>query len=111
MTFRVEPSSLRRYATELTDQSEAAEETQSYANKWGTFSLHDKGALGFLHGKHGDFMAQLNETLTRLATVLNTSATNMRDVAGTYEHTDAKSAAEIDGSYPAMQRPITSAGS
>ncbi|GAA2679624.1 hypothetical protein [Actinoplanes palleronii] len=111
MTFRVEPSSLRLYAAELTDQSEAAEETRGYASKWGTFGPHDQGALGFLHGKHGDLMAQLTDTLTKLATVLDTSATNMRGVAETYENTDAKSAAEIDGSYPPAQRPITSAGS
>ncbi|GLW33363.1 type VII secretion target [Actinoplanes regularis] len=110
MTFRVAPGALRLYAAELADSSGVAEETRNYANKWGDFTPHEAGILGQLIHRHKDFMQDLNETLSKLAKTLDTSATNMRSVAGTYERTDAKSAAEIDASYPPSQRPVTSAG-
>jgi hypothetical protein len=111
MTFRVVPGALRLYAAELTDSSGVAEEIQNYANKWGSFTPHEAGILGYLTRSHEHFMTDLNETLSKLTKTFGTSATNLRSVAGIYEHADAESAAEIDANYPSGQRPITSAGS
>ncbi|GID29130.1 WXG100 family type VII secretion target [Paractinoplanes brasiliensis] len=111
MTFRVEPGSLRLYAAELADASGVAEATQNYANKWGSLTPHQLGILGQVTQRHENFMEDLNETLLKLAKVLDTSSVNLRSVAATYERTDSESAAQIDSSYPTVQRPITSAGS
>ncbi|MBB4740775.1 uncharacterized protein YukE [Actinoplanes octamycinicus] len=111
MTFHVVPGALRQYAAELTDGSGVAEETRGYADRWGSFTPHESGILGELTRRHTRFLTDLDETLTKLALILDTSARNMDNVAAAYEHTDARSAAEIDAGYPPAQRPITSAGS
>ncbi|HET6480890.1 MAG TPA: hypothetical protein VFG35_12760 [Actinoplanes sp.] len=111
MTFRVEPESLTLYAAELADSAGVAEVTRSYANNWGSLTPHDLGILGQVTQRHENFMEDLNETLIKLAMVLDTSAMNLRSLAATYTRTDVESAAQIDATYPAVQRPITSAGS
>jgi hypothetical protein len=59
-----------------------------------------------VHGRHGNFLAELNTTLQKLALLLDASSMNMGSAARRYERTDEKSAAEIDAAYPASPRPI-----
>lgn len=111
MTFRVEPDSMNLYSRQLAELAQAVEAARGYANKWGSFSAHDRGILGLLHGKHGNFMTELNDVLERLGKTVDASSMNLSASARYFERTDDRSAAELDDTYPIVQRPITAAGS
>ncbi|MEU4156464.1 type VII secretion target [Actinoplanes sp. NPDC026670] len=110
MTFTVEPTDLRVFAATLARLAESSEIARGYANQIGSFSLLENGILGELHGRHAEFLAELNQTMQRMMELLDASSLSVQAVATAYEQTDLKSAAEIDSSYPAAQRPINPAG-
>jgi uncharacterized protein YukE len=106
MMFRVEPDHLRVYAEDLAALSDHTETARSYANRMGTFTVLESGAIGMIFGSHQRFADDLNTKLQKLAMLLDASSSNMQAWASQYQRTDAGSAAEIDAALPASSRPI-----
>ena len=106
MTFKVDPGQVRSFAADLARLGEAAEVAKGYANQFGFFSLIETGILGKVHGRHADFLADLDATLRKLAMLLDASSASLHAAATQYERTDQRSAAEIDAARPGTSRPI-----
>ncbi|GAA5188205.1 hypothetical protein GCM10023322_38310 [Rugosimonospora acidiphila] len=104
MSFRVEPQALRTYAGQLDDAWRDADAARTYVNRWGTLNAHEKGILGMIFPQHANFVSQLNTMLKHLAELADASSTVLSKEADDYEHTDLKTAAMIDASYPATPR-------
>lgn len=106
MTFRADPDYLRVYAADLATLSDHTETARSYANRLGTFTVVESGAIGMIFGSHQRFADDLNTTLQRLAVLLDASSSSVQAWASQYQRTDAGSAAEIDAARPASPRPV-----
>jgi hypothetical protein len=104
MTFRVEPAALRRYAGQLADGRRVADAANSYVQRHGSFSFHEKGLLGFIAPGHRHLMADLGRLLSHLGELSDASSKSMSQVADGYEHSDKKSQAAIDATYPEVPR-------
>jgi uncharacterized protein YukE len=104
MTFKVEPQAVRKYAGQLGEAHRHAATAQTYVNKHGSFSAHEKGLLGMIFPFHADFVAQLNTMLQHLGNLTDASDRALRQVADHYEHTDGDAESKIDASYPAVPR-------
>lgn len=106
MTFRVEPAALRRYAGQLADGRRVADAANSYVQRHGTFTLHEKGLLGLIAPGHRHLMADLARLLRHLGDLSDASSTAMNQVADGYEHSDKESQAAIDATYPEVPRTL-----
>ena len=47
MSFKVEPSALRTYASQLDEVERVAGDAQRYVSAYGDFSFHQAGIIGF----------------------------------------------------------------
>ncbi len=105
MTLNVESQALRAYAAQLSAAREAAETAKGYVHTYGDFDMHEKGAIGFLFGRHHNYLDALTEMLDHAARVLDASQDAMTDLSTGYEHTDTRAAKALDASYPPVPRP------
>jgi hypothetical protein len=104
MTLRVEPRELRVFAAELADACRAVQAAKSYVRAQGTFSLHERGAIGVIFPGHSNYLDALDQMLTHLAALTEGSGQTMTRLAGEYEHSDLDAAARFDDSYPLYPR-------
>lgn len=108
MSFRVEPQALRTYAGQLADGQQVADAAGRYVHRYGDFSFHEKGLIGFVAPGHRHLMAALDHMLSHLNDLADGSSQALTGVAADYEHTDRRTAAAIDATYPAVPRPSPS---
>jgi hypothetical protein len=102
MTFEVEPPVLRVYAQELASSRRAAEIAKGYINSLGSLSFHQRGLIGYLSPGHHDLMGQLNRMLGHLIALTDESDHALKQLAGEYEKTDRRAAAQLDATYPTI---------
>ena len=105
MTLKVDPQVLRAYAERLSQALAHAEKAKTYVNAHGTFTAHETGLIGYIIPHHHSYVDALNQMLAHIAKVTDASEQSMKDIAGTYEHTDKGAAQAIDASYPETARP------
>jgi uncharacterized protein YukE len=105
MTFKVHPDALRAYADRLAEALHQIESAETYVNDNGGFSVDESGLIGYLVPAHRSYVDALNKMLGHLAAITDTSEASMRQIAASYEHTDRRSAATVDASYPEVARP------
>ncbi len=110
MTLNVDPEALRIYATHLAGLHQATQRAKAYVNKYGSLSIHEQGLIGKFAGYHDAYVADLNEMLDRLSKLLETSGGALRKSAANYEHTDRRSASQIDALLPQISRATPSRG-
>ena len=105
MSFRVEPPALRTYAARLADAHQAAEAAKRYVNRHGSFSLHEKGLMGFVAPGHRHLIAALDEMLGHLERLTDASGRTLSQTAGRYEASDLRAESTVDAAYPVVPRP------
>jgi len=104
MTFRVDPSAIRAYAKQLADIEQAATRANQYVSTYGDFDFHQTGLLGEVFRSHEKFVHAVKAMLDRISILADGSDIGLNQIATSYEHTDAASAAMIDATYPAVVR-------
>jgi len=105
MSFKVEPSALRAYASQLDEVERVGDDAQRYVGTYGNFSFHQSGIIGFAAPGHRNLMGKLHELLAHLIELGTNSQTALRSTSDVYFRTDEKSAAKIDAIYPPTPRP------
>lgn len=105
VSFGVEPADLRTYAARLRNSHGDVADAKAYLAAHGNFNFHEAGIIGLLAGGHRDWMADLQGMLDHLMQITETSARSLDEAAGTYEATDQRTAARIDGTRPPAARP------
>ncbi|MEU4219604.1 hypothetical protein [Actinoplanes sp. NPDC026623] len=105
MSFSVEPADLRVFATTLQHAYADADAAKTYVHAHGSFSFHESGIIGALSGAHSEWMGKLDEMLTHLQALTDSSSRAISDIATQYKSSDEDSAARVDASYPAEPRP------
>jgi len=105
MSFDVEPTDLRAFAIKLQQAYSDTADTKTYVRAYGDFGFHETGIIGVLSGAHAEWMGKLDEMLSHLLVLTDSSSRALRDIADTYENTDAAAAARVDAGYPQAPRP------
>jgi hypothetical protein len=105
MSFKVDPSAIRTYASRLDEIERVAGDAQRYVATNGNFSFHEAGIIGFAAPGHRNLMAALQKLLTHLSELGVDSQKALRATADVYWRTDGDAAARIDATYPPVQRP------
>ncbi|GAA5192649.1 hypothetical protein GCM10023322_52730 [Rugosimonospora acidiphila] len=104
MNFRVEPYALRTYAAQLGDDQQVAQIAKSYANRYGSFSFHEKGLIGLAAPGHRTLLKRLNDLLQHLSDLADSSAEALKQAADGYARSDLRTASALDATYPAIRR-------
>jgi hypothetical protein len=104
MSFDVDPSALRRYASQLSEVERVAEDCQRYVAAHGNFSFHERGIIGSAAPGHHNLMVDLQQLLEHLAKLGVESQAALRSAADEYMRTDKGSAAKVDATYPEVSR-------
>lgn len=105
MSFDVEPTDLRAFAITLQQAYADTADTKTYVHAYGNFGFHETGIIGVLSGAHAEWMGKLDEMLSHLQVLTDSSSRALRDIATTYESTDTDAAAHVDAGYPEAPRP------
>lgn len=108
MTFEVEPEAVRHYGFMISRARDDAQDCKDY------FTAHvpevtmgiEGGLFNPIGYAHTGVRRRLGEMLDQMVSVLDASHKALFEAAKHYENTDDSSAARLDRSYPAAQRPI-----
>jgi hypothetical protein len=104
--FDVEPEDLRSFGKQVERAAEDAQSAKKYAKTHsdaiggGT----QEGLILHLSGLHPSVAAEVDSVLSRVHTLLSSSARELTRSAGYYEKTDEDQAAKLDATYPASKR-------
>ena len=104
MSFEVDPSALRTYASQLDEVARVAADAERYVATYGNFSFHEEGIMGFAAPGHRKLMSNLHQLLTHLSELGIGSQKALRSTADSYLRTDEKAAATVDATYPPVPR-------
>lgn len=108
MSFDVEPQALRTFGRHLAECAVDVADGKTYLLRHGDFTFREQGTLmTILMSSHGALMDELQHRLAHLQDLLEQSDLAMRDSARHYEETDLDSAAQVDATYPSVDRPTT----
>jgi len=67
MSFHVEPSALRTFASQLDEVERVAADAERYVATYGSFGFHQAGVIGFAAPGHRTLMGNLHKLLTHLS--------------------------------------------
>lgn len=108
MSFDVEPQALRTFARHAAECAVDAADGNTYLLRHGDFSFREQGTLmTILMSSHSALMGELQHRLAHLQELLEQAELALRDSARHYEDTDLDSAAQVDATYPSVDRPTT----
>lgn len=107
MTFEVQPQALRAAAKAYDASAGHLAVARDYNQTHSQFEWYEEGLIAGANPDHDNLIGLLRRRLTQATELLGHSAAELAKAADAYDGIDAKAAARLDSTYPAVERADT----
>ncbi|GAA1381109.1 type VII secretion target [Catellatospora chokoriensis] len=107
MTFEVQPQALRAAAKAYDTSADHLAVARDYNQTHSQFEWYEEGLIAGANTDHDNLISLLRRRLTQATDLLGRSADELAKAADAYEGVDTKAAAQLDSSYPPVERADT----